>query len=65
MALAWVRVRTLGEYVFCPRAGLQSHESADEEDEPTDERMNLNFLPEYSLALIERKQASTSRKLSR
>lgn len=53
VAVPRVRVRTLGEFVFCPRAGLLSHASADELDEPTDEQMNLNFLPEYSLTLIE------------
>ncbi|MEO2091211.1 MAG: hypothetical protein ABGY75_17245, partial [Gemmataceae bacterium] len=60
-----VRVRTLGEFVFCPRAGLLSHASADEDDEPTDERMNLNFLPEYSLALIEEQLAAQLRRLAR
>ena len=57
MAASWVRVRTLSEFVFCPRAGMLSHASEDEEDEPTDERMNLNFLPEYSLTLIEEQLA--------
>ena len=61
----WVRVRTLGEFVFCPRAGLLSHASADEEDEPTDERMNLNFLPEYSLTLIDEELADRLRRLAR
>lgn len=59
-----MRVRTLGEFVFCPRAGLLSHASADEDDEPTDERMNLNFLPEYSLALIEEQLAAQLRRLT-
>ncbi len=65
MGLTRVRVRTLGEFVFCPRAGLLSHASADEDDEPTDERMNLNFLPEYSLALIEEQLAVQLRRLAR
>jgi hypothetical protein len=65
VAVSRVRVRTLGEFVFCPRAGLLSHASADEEDEPTDERMNLNFLPEYSLALIEEQLAAQLRRLAR
>ena len=65
MAVSRVRVRTLGEFVFCPRAGLLSHASADEEDEPTDERMNLNFLPEYSLTLIEEQLAVQLRRLTR
>ena len=65
MAEARVRVRTLGEFVFCPRAGLLSHASADEEDEPTDERMNLNFLPEYSLTLIEEQLAVQLGRLAR
>ena len=64
MAVSRVRVRTLGEFVFCPRAGLLSHASADEEDEPTDERMNLNFLPEYSLTLIEEQLAVQLRRLT-
>lgn len=53
VALSWVRVRTLGEFLFCPRAGLLSHASAREDDEPSDEEINLTFLPEYSLTLIE------------
>ena len=65
MAASRVRVRTLGEFVFCPRAGLLSHASADEEDEPTDERMNLTFLPEYSLTLIEEQLAVQIRRLAR
>jgi hypothetical protein len=65
VAISWVRVRTLGEFVFCPRAGLLSHASEDEEDEPTDERMNLNFLPEYSLTLIEEQLAFHLRQLWR
>lgn len=65
MALSRVRVRTLGEFVFCPRAGVLSHASVDEEDEPTDERMNLNFLPEYSLTLIEEQLAVQLRRLAR
>ncbi len=64
MAESRVRVRTLGEFVFCPRAGLLSHASADEDDEPTDERMNLNFLPEYSLTLIEEQLAVQLRRLA-
>ena len=63
MAVSGVRVRTLGEFVFCPRAGLLSHASADDEDEPTDERMNLNFLPEYNLTLIEEQLAVQLRRL--
>lgn len=65
MGASWVRVRTLGEFVFCPRAGLLAHASADEDDEPSDERMNLNFLPEYSLTLIEEQLAVQLRRLTR
>jgi hypothetical protein len=65
VAVSRVRVRTLGEFVFCPRAGLLSHASAEEDDEPTDERMNLNFLPEYSLTLIEEQLAVQLRRLAR
>ena len=65
VALPRVRVRTLGEFVFCPRAGLLSHASANEEDEPTDGRMNLNFLPDYSLTLIEEQLAVQLRRLAR
>jgi len=64
VALTWVRVRTLGEFVFCPRAGILSQASADDDDEPADERMNLDYLPEYNLALIEEELAVQLRRLA-
>lgn len=65
MGATWVRVRTLGELVFCPRAGLLAHAAGDDEDEPTDERLNLTFLPEYSLTLIEEQLGVQLRRLAR
>jgi hypothetical protein len=34
VAVLRVRVRTLGEFVFCRRAGLLSQEYAEEDDDP-------------------------------
>lgn len=50
----WLTVHTLSEFVFCPRAGAISHftQQMDEVDSPPP-RFNLDYLPEYSVALIE------------
>ncbi|MBX3412416.1 MAG: hypothetical protein KF708_06995 [Pirellulales bacterium] len=50
----WLTVHTLSEFVFCPRAGVLAYaqQQMDEIDEPPP-RFNLDYLPDYSLALIE------------
>ncbi|MBX9681653.1 MAG: hypothetical protein K2X38_23090 [Gemmataceae bacterium] len=51
-----VGVRTLGEFVFCPRAGLlAARREADEEPEYDEPR--LDFMPQYSLAAVEEQLA--------
>lgn len=53
----WISVRTLGEFVFCPRAGVVSANRADQEAEPEDDPIRLDFLPQYSLTIIEEQLA--------
>jgi hypothetical protein len=53
----WIKVRTLGEFVFCPRAGILAAEKEGGEDEPDDDPIRLDFLPEYSLTVIEEQLA--------
>ncbi|MBX3414034.1 MAG: hypothetical protein KF708_15195 [Pirellulales bacterium] len=50
----WLTVHTLSEFVFCPRAGAiaYANQQMDEVDLPPP-RFNLDYLPDYSLALIE------------
>ncbi|MFZ1008990.1 MAG: hypothetical protein WAN65_19270, partial [Candidatus Sulfotelmatobacter sp.] len=49
----WIKVRTLGEFVFCPRAGILAAEKEGDEDESVEDPVRLDFLPEYSLSMIE------------
>ena len=52
--LPWITVHTLGEFVFCPRAGLIAYDAQgteDVDDEPLTPR--VNFLPDFSLPEIE------------
>lgn len=53
----WIKVRTLGEFVFCPRAGILAAEKEGNEDEPDEDPIRLDFLPEYSLLVIEEQLA--------
>ena len=53
----WIKVRTLGEFVFCPRAGILAAEKEPAEDEADDDPIRLDFLPEYSLPVIEEQLA--------
>lgn len=50
----WLTVHTLSEFVFCPRAGAiaYANQQMDEVDRPAP-RFNLDYLPDYSVALIE------------
>ena len=60
----WVRVRTLGESVFCPRAGILSYLQPTDEEEPEYDRPNLDFLPQYSAVIIEEQLALHLRRLA-
>lgn len=50
----WFTVHTLSEFVFCPRAGVIAYDNQqmDEVDNPPP-RLNLDYLPDYSIARIE------------
>jgi hypothetical protein len=59
----WVSVRTLGEFVFCKRAGILSSLQPANEEEPEYAQANLDFLPQYSVPIIEEQLALRMRKL--
>ncbi|MBA3312928.1 MAG: hypothetical protein M3552_04240 [Planctomycetota bacterium] len=50
---AWLRVDTLAEFLRCARAGVLASERT-WDDEPETPQSNLDFLPAYDLAAIER-----------
>ena len=52
-----IGVRTLGEFVFCPRAGIVAASKGDDEAESDDNPVRLDFLPQYSLTVIEEQLA--------
>jgi hypothetical protein len=56
-AQIWISVRTLGEFVFCPRAGIVVANKVEDEAEPEDDPIRLDFLPQYSLTVIEEQLA--------
>ena len=49
-----ISVHVLGQYAFCPRAGVLASEASDE-SEPEDEPIRLSYLPNFDIALIEEK----------
>lgn len=53
----WISVRTLGEFVFCPRAGVVVANKAEDDAESEDNPIRLDFLPQYSLTVIEEQLA--------
>jgi len=53
----WIRVRSLGEFVFCPRAGVLAAKKGGDEEEVEYDQVHLDFLPQYSLAVIEEQLA--------
>jgi hypothetical protein len=46
-------VYTLGEFAFCPRAGALAALQQIGDDDPAPDDLHLDFLPRYSLAVIE------------
>ncbi len=56
-AQIWISVRTLGEFVFCSRAGIVAANKTEDEAEPEDDPIRLDFLPQYSLPVIEEQLA--------
>jgi hypothetical protein len=58
-----IKVRTLGEFVFCPRAGVLSSLRT-EDEEPEYDQPNLDFLPQYELRIIEEQLGPHLRKLA-
>lgn len=50
----WLTVHTLSEFVFCPRAGVIAYDNQQmDEVDSKPLRFNLDYLPDYSVALIE------------
>jgi hypothetical protein len=56
-------VHTLSEFVFCPRAGIIAAAKRSEEEEPGDDPVHLDFLPRYSVPVIEEELALRIRSL--
>lgn len=53
----WIGVRTLSEFIFCPRAGILAFERTDDFSEPEEDLVRLDYFPQYTLALIEEQLA--------
>ncbi len=58
-----IKVRTLGEFVFCQRAGILSSLQETNDTEREYDQPNLDFLPQYSLAVVEEQLAIHLRRL--